>query len=238
MKAGIILAGSSLALLIGVVALRAADDNEAKVSWTERFSIDEGELTHTGRNPYFVLEPGYQLAFEGKEKGKPVALTITVLDETKQVDGVTTRVVEERETREGKVIEISRNFFAISKRTNCVYYFGEEVDIYEDGKVVSHEGAWRSGEGNARFGLAMPGQPLIGARYYQEMAPKKAMDRAEVISLTGSMDTPAGKFSNVLETEETTPLEPDEKGHKYYAAGVGLLKDGPMKLIRHGFAKK
>jgi hypothetical protein len=64
------------------------------------------------------------------------------------------------------------------------------------------------------------------------------MDRAEVVSLSETMETPAGKFANVLKTEETTPLEPGEKEAKYYAAGVGLLKDGPMRLVRHGFAKK
>jgi hypothetical protein len=231
------LACLAAAVLLGGVALRAADDEDENGKWTETFAVEPGELSATGRNPYFILEPGYQLAFEGRDKGKPVALVITVLDETKTVDGVETRVVEERETTEGQPVEVSRNFFAISRRTNSVYYFGEEVDIYKDGKVFANEGAWLSGKAGAKFGLAMPGQPLIGARYYQELAPKVAMDRAEVLSLTGSMETPAGKFENVLVTEETTPLEPDDKERKYYAAGVGLIKDGPMKLVRHGFLK-
>jgi hypothetical protein len=38
--------------------------------------------------------------------------------------------------------------------------------------------------------------------------------------------------------DETTPLEPGEKETKYYAPGVGLLKDGPMKLVRAGFASR
>ena len=168
---------------------------------------------------------------------KAPAIKTSTEPETRTVDGVETRVVEERETQEGRPVEVSRNFFAISKRTNSVYYFGEEVDIYKDGRVVAHEGAWLSGKSGAKFGLAMPGQPLIGARYYQELAPKVAMDRAEVASLTGSMETPAGKFANVLQTEETTPLEPGDEERKYYAAGVGLIKDGPMKLVRHGVIK-
>ena len=160
-----------------------------------------------------------------------------MLDETREVDGVTTRVVEERETEGGQIIEVSRNFFAISKRTNDVYYFGEEVDVYKGGKLVGHEGAWLAGEDGARFGLAMPGSPLLGARYYQEIAPGQAMDRAEVISLSESMETPAGKFEDVLKTEETTPLEPREREAKYYAAGIGLLRDGPTRLVRHGLAR-
>jgi hypothetical protein len=212
--------------------------SEQKSDWTTTFVVDQADLSPTGRNPYFILEPGHQLYFAGREDGEPVTLTITVLDETKKVSNVTCRVIEERETKGGEVIEVSRNFFAICKRTNNVYYFGEEVDIYKGGQVVSHEGAWLAGEGGARFGLAMPGSPLLGARYYQEIAPKRAMDRAEILSLSETMQTPAGKFTSVLKIEETTPLEPGEKAAKYYAAGIGLLKDGPMKLVRHGFTKK
>jgi hypothetical protein len=237
-KNRVILAGAVMASVVGVLSLRAAEDADAKRQWTEDFGVAEGELTPTGRNPYFILEPGYQLVFEGKEKGKPVGLTITVLDETKKVDNVTTRIVEERETKEGQVIEVSRNFFAISQRTNSVYYFGEEADIYRGGKVVSHEGAWLSGVDHAKFGLVMPGTVLLGARYYQEVAPGKAMDRAEIMTLSESLETPAGKFAHCLKVEETTPLEPDEKEFKYYAAGVGLLKDGPMKLVRYGLVPK
>jgi hypothetical protein len=38
----------------------------------------------------------------------------------------------------------------------------------------------------------------------------------------------------VLKVEETTPLEPKEKEHKFYARGVGLLSDGDMKLVKFG----
>ena len=201
-------------------------------SWTATFTLEKGELTSTGRNPYFILEPGYQLVFEGgKER-----LAITVLDETKAVDGVETRVVEERETKDGKLVEVSRNYFAISKRNNCVYYFGEEVDIYKNGKIDSHEGAWLSGAQGAKFGLIMPSQVLLKGKYYQEIAPKVAMDRAEIISISETVQTPAGEFTNCLKIEETTPLESDVS-YKLYAAGVGQIQDGALKLVKHGKAE-
>ena len=233
-----IIAGVVAALLAGGFGLRAEDDAPDKREWTSTFDAKDADLSPTGRNPYFILEPGYTLELEGRDEGKAATLTITVLAETKKVGDVTTRVVEERETLDGKIVEVSRNFFAVCKRTNNVYYFGEEVDIYKDGKVAAHEGAWLSGEDGAKFGLAMPGSPLLGARYYQEVAPRKAMDRAEVVSLSGAVETPAGKFDNVLKTDETTPLEPGERESKEYAAGVGLLKEGPLKLVRFGFPAK
>lgn len=202
--------------------------------WTDSFPVEPGELGPTGRNPYFILEPGYFLVLrKGEEE-----LTITVLDETKKVDGVETRVVEEKETKKGKLVEISRNFFAISKRTNSVYYFGEEVDIYEDGKVVSHDGAWLSGVKGAKFGLAMPGTPLVGGRYYNEIAPEVAMDRCEIVSVKETVETIAGTFKNCLKIKETTPLEPDNKEFKYYAPGVGLINDANAELVKYGTKPK
>jgi hypothetical protein len=153
-------------------------------SFTDSFDLDKADLSSTGRNRYFVLEPGYQLILEGTDKGKATVLTVTVLNETKTVEGVETRVVEEKETANGQVVEISRNYFAISKKTSDVFYFGEDVDDYKNGKVVGHEGSWLSGDNGARFGLIMPGTPLLGAKYQQEIAPKVAMDRAEIVSLT------------------------------------------------------
>jgi hypothetical protein len=200
-------------------------------SWTTDFSLDKNELTHTGRNPYFILEAGYSLVLsDGREQ-----LTITVLDETKTVDGVETRIVEERETKDGKLTEVSRNFFAISKRTNSVYYFGEDVDIYKDGKIANHEGGWLAGVNGAKFGLMMPGLPLLKARFYQEIAPDVAMDRAEIISMNETLKTPAGEFKNCLKTEESTPLETG-KEYKYYAPNIGIIQDGSLKLIKYGKA--
>jgi uncharacterized membrane protein YkoI len=195
--------------------------------YTDTFRVDA--WTSTGRNPYFILEPGHVLVLEGGNE----KLTITVLDETKVVDGVTTRVVEEREEKEGKLVEVSRNYFAIATRTNDVFYFGEDVDIYKDGKVVSHEGAWLSGANGARWGLLMPGTPLLGARYCQEIAPGVAMDRAEIVGVDETFETQAGKFEGCLKTEESTPLEGGRE-HKYYAPGIGLIRDGDVKLTKHG----
>ncbi len=217
----------SVGIVIAVAALHAQAPDP---TFTSRFDVEKSDLVSTGRNPYFILEPGYVLTLEGGS----TRLVITVLNETKAVDGVETRIVEERETDNGAPIEVSRNFFAISKRTNAVFYFGEDVDMYKNGKVTGHEGAWVSGVGGARFGLAMPGLPLVRARYYQEIAPKIAMDRAEIVSMTESLKTPAGAFTNVLKIEETTPLEPGAKEAKFYAAGIGLISDGELKLVKYG----
>jgi len=220
-----------LSLITMSAALRAADTE----GFEDKFTVKPDDFATTGRNDYFILEPGYQLVFEGKDSDdKPARLVITVLDETRKVDGVDTRIIEERESADGKPIEVSRNFFAIDQKTNDIYYFGEEVDEYKNGKIASHGGAWQSGKDGARYGLMMPSEIRIGAKFYEEIAPKVAMDRAEIISNTEKVTTPDGEFENCLKTLETTPLEPEEKEYKLYAKGVGLIVDANLKLVKHG----
>jgi hypothetical protein len=219
------------ALLIAALPtllLAAADE------WKDQFKVAAENFSSTGKNKYVILEPGYQLVLEGEDEGKKASLVITVLNETMTVDGVETRVVEERETVGGEVKEVSRNFFAIDKTTGDVYYFGEDVDDYKGGKVVGHGGSWQSGKGGARYGLFMPASPQVGQKFYQEVAPRVAMDRAQVVGLDETVKVPAGSFRKCLKVEETTPLEPDAREYKLYAPDVGLLAGGGLKLVKYG----
>lgn len=204
------------------VALLAATGSAAAgplAGWTNDFAAERGDLVPTGRNRFFALEPGWVLRLAGGG----AELRITVKDETRLIDGIVCRAVEEYETEGGQLVEVSNNYFAISRRTNSVYYFGEDAG-----------GAWWSGENGARFGLMMPGLPLLGAKYYQEIAPGAAMDRAEMIAVDAVVRTPAGEFTGCLRTVETTPLEPDERSLKSYAPGIGLIEDGALQLVAFG----
>jgi hypothetical protein len=120
-------------------------------TYTRQFFINKNDLSSIGKNPYFILQPGYQLVFKGREAGKKLMATITVLNKTKIINGVTARIVEERDYEDRKLIEIARNYFAISKTNNSVFYFGEDVDIFDkNGKIVSHKGSWRAGSKGAK----------------------------------------------------------------------------------------
>jgi hypothetical protein len=200
--------------------------------WQQEFEIAKCNLLTTGRSQYFILEPGYQLVLEGGD----TRVQITVLDETKVIDGVTTRVVEEREWKKGKLYEVAKNYFAICEQTKDVFYFGEDVDFYENDKVVKHDGSWLAGKGN-KPGMMMPGTPKVGMKYYQEIAPGVAMDRAEIQSLSETCETPAGKFPQCMKVKETSALKVWESEYKYHAPGIGLVRDEDVRLIKHGFAK-
>lgn len=206
-------------------------------AWQENWAGGDKTFLSEGRNRYFILEPGHQLVLKGNEDGEKVDLIITVLNETKKIDGVETRVVEERESHNGKLAEVSRNYFAIGKDFGTIYYFGEDVDVFARGKVT-HDGSWHSGVDGAKFGVMIPGEIKIGAKYYQERAPKIALDRGENISTSEIAKMPAGEFEHCLKVKETSPLEPKTVEYKLYAPNVGLIRDGKLKLVKSGFLKR
>jgi hypothetical protein len=224
----------------GPEAQEAGEDTQVEQSdgqneYSSSFRDKDCTFSSTGRNPFFILEPNYQLMLSGGDTGEEAQVTITVLNETREVNGTETRVIEERETIGGELVEISRNFFAICEETNTVFYFGEEVDDYNNGNIIGHEGAWLAGEDANQPAIIMPGTILLGARYYQEIAPNIALDRAEIVDMGKLIQTPSGSFKDTLIIRETTPLEPEATELKYYAAGIGLIQEEDLKLERYGF---
>lgn len=80
-------------------------------------------------NGFFPLVVGAETVLEGvDDEGVEIRVEISVLDETEEVAGVTTRVVVETEFEDGELVEISRNFYAQAP-DGTVCYFGEDVCI-------------------------------------------------------------------------------------------------------------
>jgi hypothetical protein len=219
-----------LHLTVSVLAACLLSAQTVKDDWQKEFSVDKKNLGVKGSNPYFNLTPGYILFYtHGKDTD-----TLTVLSDTKMIDGVETRVVEDREMKNGKLAELTRDYYAIDSQTGDVYYFGEDVDAYKDGKVIGHEGSWLSGVKGAKFGLMMPAKPKVGQKFYQELAPGVGMDRVEIVSDHDRLVTPAGTFENCVQAAETSPIEKGLKDHKWYAAGIGQVKDAEWVLVKYG----
>ena len=240
MRAAISLVGACC--LVTLAAGRAA---AAEPTFTDEFPLEDCEFVAYGGNAFFDLTPGRQLYLSNQECvaarkcDELEEVWITVLPKTRTFvlydDGkkqsITTRVVEEMEMADGELVEISKNFFATCKPTRDVYYFGEKVDIYEYGEVVSHEGQWLAGRHGAEPGIIMPGSGfIVGSRYYQELAPEVALDRAEHVAFDLEITTPAGHFDDCIKVVETSPLEPGDESIKHYCPHVGMVADGELRL--------
>lgn len=230
--------------MLALLPLAAVAEEEA--DFTDDFPVEECAFMPFGGNAFFSLMPGRRTYFDNSaclasgECEDREDLVITVTRELKKVwideDGrrrpVWTRVIVEQERENNELKEISRNYFAMCVPSRDVYYFGEDVDIYEDGDVVSHDGAWLAGRDGAEPGIIMPESAFIlGQRYYQEVAPGIALDRAEHVEVDLEIDLQAGNFEDCIEVAESTPLEPGAESTKVYCPGVGLVVDDDLEAI-------
>ncbi len=234
------------ALLLFIWPVWAQDEDEEcdmetdTRAYSTNFSSDDCRFKirfHAYEQPhtYWIMEPGWQVVLEGEEDDEEVRLEITVLNETELVDGVKTRIIEEREFIDGELYEVSRNFFAICTRTNDIYYFGEDVDFYEDGEIINHDGSWRAGVDGAQPGIIIPGTVLVGARFNQELALGQAEDRAEIMEVA---DKTIGEetFEDVLVFQESSPLDsPCDFSTKWYAPGIGMIRDDFLEVVEAGY---
>lgn len=224
-RALIPLLAASLALLLPATVYAATPNEKEERPWCDSFSPYKDDLSDSGKNPFFSLQPSYRLLLQGGNETR----TITVLNETKTIGGVRARVIEDQRMLDGKLVKSSKSYVVISRTTGDIYCLGRDVDVYENGKLTGHQGTWMAGSNGARSGLVMPGRPSVGDRYYHGVAPGIAMDRAEVISTTETAATQTKVFENCLRIQESSDLT-SRRVETLYAPDVGLIKDGNLTL--------
>ncbi|MCM2269543.1 MAG: hypothetical protein NDJ75_05535 [Thermoanaerobaculia bacterium] len=244
LRAALGLATAALVALAGPAAAGKSKSESQQLPYTSDFRLGDCTFAHDDTadgagNPYFPLVPGHWLRLENDAD----VVEITVCDDacddgaygvagdgTKVVDGVTTRVVREMEWEDGELVEVSYNYFARCTRNGGVFYFGEDVDDYEEGEIVGHGGAWLAGGVNAA-GLVMPGNFLIGSRYFQEIAPGIALDRADNTAddLVVDLDD-FDPFADCVEVTESSGLAASDKSLKVYCPWIGLVFDDGIEL--------
>jgi hypothetical protein len=202
--------------------------------------IQPGAYTKAIDNPYFPIGTMRTLEYAGEERdadtGEAVATanTISVLTDARTVAGVEVLVVKDEAFAEGELMESTLDYFA-QHEDGAVYYFGEDVDNYEDGVLVDHEGSWIAGEGANLPGVFMPGEPVVGVRFDQERAPGIAEDHSTVLETGLTVTVPAGTFTDCIKTEDIDPIGMATE-NKWYCRDVGLVmeqaEDERLELVR------
>jgi hypothetical protein len=194
-----------------------------------------------GGTPFFPLRPGWQTVLESEPEpfgGEPGEVAvITVLNETRKVDGVKTRVVEElafeKDGEDLIPIERSLNFYAICKQTGSAFYFGEDSMELPSGDAT---GSWLAGTNGARPGFIMPGTRLVGGGYYEEVAPgDSALDKARITAITEGCEAGEMDFNTqCVQTFNTSDCDKHSKERKAYAAGIGNIIDEDLEITSYG----
>ncbi|KAA1427246.1 hypothetical protein [Nocardioides antri] len=172
-------------------------------------SLDAADFVDEIDNPWLPLAPGNEWVYQGSEAG--ARSVVTVLDDHREIQGVTATVVRTTVTDvQGREVEDRTTWFAQD----------------EDGNVWSlgEDGVWEAGVGGAEAGLAMPARPRIGDGYRTEYLAGVAEDSAQVVSLDGSASVPYGDLTDLLETEVTSPLAPGVVERRLFARDIGLVR--------------
>ena len=232
-KSGIYLTlalATAVALTVSAVVL-APGSSSAGGKETASAALNPADFSTNITNPLFPLSSLGPKVFEGQDTDPDTGEVIdtrlesAVLSKTRKVAGVQTLVLEEKVFNDGELVERALDFFA-QHQDGTVYYFGEAVDNYENGKLVDHAGSWLAGKNGAAPGIIMPANPVVGQTFNQENAPGVAEDRSTVLALDENVKTPAGKFRGCAKFEDTNPLESQSTSEfKWFCPGVGLVRD-------------
>jgi hypothetical protein len=175
-------------------------------------------------NRWFPTSTLTQVVQVGKEDGAPVRFEITRLPEVKTIrwEGrdVDT-VVRQYIAYEGRrVIEVALDFFAQAD-DGAVWYFGEDVFNYEDGKVANNEGTWLAGK-DGPAGMIMPGDPQVGDVFRPENIPGFVFEEVTVKATDVSLPGPSGRVTDAVRTQEH--LQENTFESKVFAPGYGEFK--------------
>ena len=191
-------------------------------------------------NPFLPLASLKQDILEGTEDGKKIRIERTAkpdMHKTFEIGGqkVETLVVEDREYEDGELSEVAIDYFAQSD-DGTVWYLGEDVDEYKDGKVISHKGAWMYGKDTQTPGVLFPGKPVLGVKFRSEDVSETIRENDEVVSVTETVTTPTGVYRDCVKIREA--LADGSIEYKCYAKGVGVVSeqtppDGSVLLKSH-----
>ncbi len=188
-------------------------------------------------NAFFPFQPGGRKVYSGGDHGTKTSAVDDFRTETRTFilngTNVACHILAEEGYENGELVERSFNHFAQAD-DGTVYYFGEIVNLYEHGVIVSHEGSWLVGGatlpsdppgiGNApRPGLFMPANPELGDVFKQEDLFPVVDETDEVVGVDLDVLVPAGKYDGAIAIKESSRLEPAIE-LKWYAPGVGVVK--------------
>jgi hypothetical protein len=173
-------------------------------------------------NRYFRLRPGTVFTYEKNTPAGRERTEIEVTRDKKRVLGVLTTVVRHRGWLNGQLKEDARDWYAQDRRGN-VWYFGEEVDNYENGRIKDHAGSWEAGVDGAKAGIIMLNEPIVGLTYRQEFYKGQAEDMGTVIALNRTVTGPTGTFRGCLQTRDWSVIDKTVNEYKYYCPQVGFL---------------
>ena len=186
-------------------------------------------------NQYWPLIAGSVFVYSAESTDGCAVNELRVTGNTKddfdaEYESIVAWEVEDREwldedcTGDFALMERTTDWYAQDHDGN-IWYLGEDTVAWDhEDECPSSSGAWQAGRDGAIAGVVLPGDPVIGSWYRQELLEGEAEDRAKVVRLDAKVSIGLGTFVGCLRTKEYSPLSPGAVEHKNYCPeGGGLL---------------
>jgi hypothetical protein len=181
----------------------------------------DGLYASAVRHSYFPLTEGAHWVFEGEEEGLPRREDVRVLPGRRRIGNADCTALTQDVTVDGVLVETTTEWFAQDRAGN-VWKLGEESSEFDEVGFVTTTDSWLAGEDGGRPYLAFPAQLRVGDVFYGYRP--DGSEEFRVLSLTDSVDLPAGTFAGCLRLWEN-PLDVEDADILLYAPGIGRVSE-------------
>jgi hypothetical protein len=177
-------------------------------------------------NPLHPTSLVDQVIMGGHAEGKPFRTEVTLLPQTKPIEWggkmVDTAIIQYVAYLDGRIHEVALDWYGQAD-DGSVWYFGEDVFNYEDGKVADTAGTWIASD-ETPAAMIMPAKPQVGNVYRPENAPEVVFEEVRVEKVDQTIPGPSGTISGAMEVSE---LHMDGKREgKIFAPRYGEFSSG------------
>ena len=185
--------------------------------------INRADFSTNITNKYFSLPVGKKMTFEGiTAEGVNERIVIEVLPETKIIENIETITYLDRVYNNDQLVEETKDYLA-QHINGDVWYFGEDVNNFENGKLKDHAGTFLHGKDGAKAGIWMKANQNVGDSYRQEYYKGEAEDIRNTVAVGVTVATHMGVYTDCVKVYDWTPLDKTSKEHKYYCPKTSSL---------------
>lgn len=177
-------------------------------------------------NPLHPTSEVKQVIMGGQVDGEPFRTEVTLMPGKRPIPlrgkPVDTAISQYVAYLDGRIHEVAMDWYAQAD-DGSVWYFGEDVFNYEDGKVADTLGTWVASD-KTPAAMIMPAEPAVGDVYRPENAPGVVFEQVRVEKIDQSVRGPSGEISGAIEVIELH-MDGTTEG-KVFAPGYGEYSTG------------
>jgi hypothetical protein len=194
-----------------------------------RVDLKVPEFSHPTRvtNRLFPISDLHSAVLNGRVDGKAFRTETTLLPYKRILQwppGKRTETLVSQYVAflDGRIEEVALDFYAQAD-DRSVWYFGEDVFNYEDGRIADRAGTWLAGK-DGPAAMIMPARPKVGDVYRPENVPGLVFEEVRVKATGRTVDGPRGRVAGAIVAGE---LHQDgSREDKIFAPGYGEFFTG------------